>query len=448
VKNGAVYVLPGAHPVLSVCRLMEKFEEVRAVEKCRLTDDRIRRQVVPEGHSQSIIWDTVVNRLASRKYRSGRAVAVWMYRPPPGGRGVAERPLTLGTFYSADGAKGIAVEDARTAARAAAGKLALGLDPADDVREARRAAKSRLSVLLDDDGPYQQHLEEREIRNRRSVLATLRRYLSRLMDRDVAAVSRADLVDAIEKSGNRGDTRKHARALWEWCVARGYAPHNPLVGLRMARSPAERLSARRKSRSLKDQEIEVVWAVTNSPDSFHQLTRFCLLTGVRRSEAAALTWGMVKDDRIVLPDWATKMKREHQIPLTPTLRALLDAQPRINDLVFPSPRKRTRVIAWTPRIRALRRVTGIEDFRMHLLRKSVRTVMSRCGVSRTTARLAIGHQHEDQQDQAYDHHDHWEERVRAFETVAAYIERLTNNDTSVATTDVPTKNIPAPPLAA
>jgi hypothetical protein len=228
---------------------------------------------VSEGQSQSIIWDTVVNRLASRKYRSGRAVAVWMYRPPPGGRGVAERPLTLGTFYSADGAKGISVEDARTAARAAAGKLALGLDPANDVREARRAAKSRLSVLLDDGGSYQQHLEEREICNRRSVLTTLRRYLSRLMDRDVAGV------------------------------------------------------------------------------------------------------------------------------------------------------------------RALRRVTGIEDFRMHLLRKSVRTIMSRCGVSRTTARLAIGHQHEDQQDRAYDHHDHWEERVRAFETVAAYIERPTNNDTSVATTD-------------
>jgi integrase len=406
------------------------------MKKYRLTDERIRRQVVPAGEAQSIMWDAEISRFGSRAYPSGRKVAIWRYRPNGGGRSITERTLTLGVFYSEDGAKGISVDDARKAAQAAAGKLALGLDPAADAREAKRAAQSRLRSILADSGPYAQHLEAGDIVNRRTVLNTLDRYLAPLMDRDVKDITRADVMAIIDatikagKPGAAGDIRKHSRQLLEWTTSRGLTDHNVLAGLRLSRSPAQRLKQKRKSRSLKDHEIIAVWRATATPDPFHQLVRCALFTATRRHEAAALERAMLADDRISLPETLTKSRREHQIPITPTLRQLLEAQPPINELLFASPRKRVKIRAWTSRIRALRQATGIADFKMHMLRKTCRTIMARCGVARDIARLAIGHQRQGL-DAIYDHHDHWAARVEAFAKVESYVNALINNVTTV-----------------
>jgi integrase len=80
-------------------------------------------------------------------------------------------------------------------------------------------------------------------------------------------------------------------------------------------------------------EIKAVWDATPRDDgSWHSdhdvIVRLLLLTGCRANEIAALRWDEVKEDRIVLPKERTKNKRQHAIPLTATMRALLAARVR------------------------------------------------------------------------------------------------------------------------
>jgi integrase len=408
--------------------------------KLKLTKKVVGDVIVPPGKSQDTWWDTEVARLGLRAYASGRKVYIYRYRPDGGGRSTPERTLTLGVATDTDSREPtLTLDDARDAARIAAGKLAKGADPAADAREAKRAAKSNLRAILRDDGPYQQHLEAAGIVNRTTVRNTLLRYLAPLMGRDVKDITRADymaIIDATAQAGKlgaAGDIRKHSRQLEEWCVARGLKPHNVLAGLRQPlRSRAERLKQKRKSRSLKDHEIIAVWRATATPDPFHQIVRIALLTAMRRHEAAALTRAMLGADRITLPETLTKSGREHQIPITETLRQLLDAQPPINDLIFPSPRKRVRIKAWTSRINKLRTATGIGDLKMHMLRKTCRTLMTRCGTPKDIARQAIGHQHRNSLDVIYDHAEHWPQRVAAYAAVETYITNLIDNMSAAA----------------
>ena len=132
----------------------------------------------------------------------------------------------------------VTAEAARRAARAQAGALAHGRDPAAERREERRAEKATLRLALAD---YERSLEQRRIVNVRTIMSALRRGLAALMKNDVRTLTRGHYVAAIaaiERGGRLGaaeDLRKHSRTFAEWCVARGLADFNPLAGLRRPR---------------------------------------------------------------------------------------------------------------------------------------------------------------------------------------------------------------------
>ena len=60
------------------------------------------------------------------------------------------------------------------------------------------------------------------------------------------------------------------------------------------------------------------------------------MTGMRRREVCLLKWSYIKDDEIIIPANITKASRERRIPLTDTLRKLLEAIPKTDkdDFVF------------------------------------------------------------------------------------------------------------------
>jgi hypothetical protein len=103
--------------------------------KKKLSEVVAREAVVPAGASQLLIWDTEITRYGLRAYPSERKVHVFRYRLP-GDR--TDRTLMLGTFPA------VSVDDARKAARIAAGKVAKGLDPA---AENGRATRGRDAVI-------------------------------------------------------------------------------------------------------------------------------------------------------------------------------------------------------------------------------------------------------------------------------------------------------------
>ena len=91
---------------------------------------------------------------------------------------------------------------------------------------------------------------------------------------------------------------------------------------------------------LKDPELRLLWQALNG-GQYATIIKLLMLTAQRVNEIAGLRWSEIDFDRgaISLPAERTKNARAHEIPMAPTLRALLQAQPKIDgrDLVFGKP---------------------------------------------------------------------------------------------------------------
>jgi integrase len=194
------------------------------------------------------------------------------------------------------------------------------------------------------------------------------------MATDVAALSRNNIVTAIEalisigKRGSADDLRKFARSLCEWAVARGLAPFNVMAGLRSpGRTRQQRLrDAEDKGKALSDSEIVAVWRAAQRlqeraaageavSGTFGGLVQLALLTGMRRGELAQLEHRHIRSDavrgidgeRIHLPKTITKTAADHDIALTPLMRAVIAAEPRTTSaLLFPSRMTGGRMRGW------------------------------------------------------------------------------------------------------
>ena len=76
----------------------------------------------------------------------------------------------------------------------------------------------------------------------------------------------------------------------------------------------------------------------------------------------------------------TKTGERHEVPLTPAMRAVLTAQPKTTSaLVFPSSRGAVQMSGWTKLVGSANRASGVM-FKLHDLRRTARTLMSRLGV--------------------------------------------------------------------
>src|SRR5262249_639876 len=81
----------------------------------------------------------------------------------------------------------------------------------------------------------------------------------------------------------------------------------------------------------------------------------------------------------------------HEVPLTELMRQVIaGAAVTTSPLLFPSPATGGRLAGWTMWVTNLRQSSGV-DFRLHDLRRTARTLMSKLGVAQDLAELAIGH---------------------------------------------------------
>jgi integrase len=87
---------------------------------------------------------------------------------------------------------------------------------------------------------------------------------------------------------------------------------------------------------LEPDEIRLIWNLPKG--QYRDILRLLLLTACRAKEIAALQWGEVHDDMIVLPPERRKTRKiskkkptAHIVPLSEPARAILAAQPRSAD---------------------------------------------------------------------------------------------------------------------
>jgi integrase len=89
---------------------------------------------------------------------------------------------------------------------------------------------------------------------------------------------------------------------------------------------------RPRDRLLSDAELAMIWQALDD-DQYGAIVKLLILTGLRRGEIGGLRWSEtdLETNRITLPAARTKNGRPHVVSMSPSIRALLEAQPRRNE---------------------------------------------------------------------------------------------------------------------
>jgi integrase len=232
-----------------------------------------------------------------------------------------------------------------------------------------------------------------------------------------------DLLDAIEDGhGPVAATRALAylrSALNKW-AERDEDFQVPIVR-GMARSST---AARARSRILSDTELRTLWPALDASGNFGRCCKFSLLTAARRSEAAGMTWDELADGVWVIPPDRYKTAREHVLPLSQAALAIVEAQPRTAKLVFPGEGGR-HLSRGSSNMQTLAKRTPeiTENWSLHDLRRTARSLLSRAGVNSDVAERVLGHVIAGVR-ATYDRHTFLEEKRDALQRLAALVERI------------------------
>jgi integrase len=248
-----------------------------------------------------------------------------------------------------------------------------------------------------------------------------------LGDRLIADVKRSDLVrllDNIESGRGPAAADRVAgnwRTLATWHSSR-VDDYRPLL-LR----GAKRNKRDARTRVLSDGEIRHIWTASLDKGPFGACIRFLLLTATRREEAVYLRRSELVDPQTwIIPAARYKTKRDTLIPLSRAARAVINELPRIGDGDFVFTNNGRQAIGSISRAkRELDEASGVGGWVIHDLRRTARTLLSRAGIDADIAERCLGHALSGVR-AVYDRHAFEPEKRRAFEALAAQIERILN----------------------
>lgn len=199
------------------------------------------------------------------------------------------------------------------------------------------------------------------------------------------------------------------KTFFKWCIRRQYISISPLQTLELPRP-------KKRKRVLTDVELRTVWkAAGEFGGSYGALVRLVILTGLRRTECAALETTWVAPDRVTIPGPIVKNSKDFCFPIGSTTRALLESLKTNWHLLLPQypqgPLPFSTFSVTKPEFDATHSVRG---YTLHDLRRTYRTNLSRLRVPRDICERLINHSSaRSDLDEIYDQYDAWDEQVAA-----------------------------------
>jgi integrase len=351
----------------------------------KLTEKTIAGLKLPAAAAERLFSDDGLTGLSLRLRRGATGVArTWVYR-----YSIAGIPRKV-TFDFA----GHSLAAARKRAGDLQARIRLGHDPAQERAQTRADVRQTIGAELRSYlSQKRQTLRPRSyVEVERHLLIywkPLHRLPLRLVStRDVSARFLAIANDAGRTTAN--NALRSLSAFFGWALRQGLIERNPCLGV-------ERFPDRKRDRVLDATEIKAVWDATAGRDDYSAIVRLLLLSGARANEIAGLRRDEVFFDRIALAAERVKSKRQHSIPLTATMRAILDGRERRSgkDHVF-GRRLDGPFTGWGESKAALDariKAAGVvmKPWVNHDLRRSFATGLGELGIEPHVIEAAIGH---------------------------------------------------------
>ena len=333
-------------------------------------------------------WDSSVTGLGLRIYPSGKKAFLVSYRAH--GR---KRRMTLGSFGT------ITLDQARRKARRELGKVEDGRDPLGErEQKAQGETFGELTTKYIEDyakGPrFPEHPRKKtwrgdETRLDRNIPATWK-------GRKVVDIARWDVERLHSQIGalypyeaNRllSLLGKMFRLAKVWGFIKQSAD-NPAEGI-------EKFKERKRKRWVKPEELPALAKAIDAEGNIYvrAVIWLYMLTGARKTELLEAKWADMDWPRGQLRLPETKAGEEQAIPLSAPALAILQALPRQegNPYILPGANKGHHIVNIDNPWRRIRKAAGIEDVRLHDLRRTVGSWLTQGGVDLNRIKDALRH---------------------------------------------------------
>jgi integrase len=338
-----------------------------------------------DGKTDAIHFDTTMPGFGYRLRRGsgGKLLRSWIAQYRHGGQ---TRRLLLGS------AEVVGAEQARTMAKKALGRVANGEDPQAERSDRRGRDKVTMRAVV------AEFLAAREAELAARTFVEIRRYLTDpryfgpLHGLPIDAIARRDIaarVVAITRESG-APTAARARdalcALFTWSMRMGFTESNPIIGvIKPATKPRERV--------LTDKELAAIWRACGD-DEYDRIIRLLILTGCRRAEIGDMTWSEIAPNGTswTLPASRSKNGRPHTLPIMPMMREIIATVPHMatRDALFGQ--RSHGFTNWTLPKPALDERSGVTDWTVHDIRRTVATRMNDIGIAPHIVEAVLNHQ--------------------------------------------------------
>jgi integrase len=239
-------------------------------------------------------------------------------------------------------------------------------------------------------------------------------------------ITHNDVLTAIESKKAKSAAShalKDIRTFFNWCVPR-YLAHSPCQGIKM---PSRYIP---RKRVLTDEELKKVWfAATEYP--FGSIVRLLITSGQRKTETASIKWDYVngQEQTITLPDWLTKNGREHRFPIGSYAQDIIKSLPRKGDYLFEGRVHDQPYNGWNKHKADLDKKSGVQNWVLHDLRRTYRTIHGRIGTPPHVGERLINHisgieSVTSEVNAIYDVHTYLPEMRKAVEAFDGYLSQL------------------------
>jgi integrase len=420
--------------------------------RVKIDDKFCKAATVKPGQRVTVYSDTETRGFCLVVTAAGAKTFAVRYTLKDGDEAGKQVRVTLGPYLEADGK---AVATWRKEAAKVIGDAARGIDKA-----AKRAAVRKGSTMAELCARY---MKEHAPKKRSAAMDRNRidRYiLPAWKHRKAASITRGD-VSTLLAPIQFGDSATGlaprpyeaigvlalVKKIFSFAIDAEVITQHPCARMKI---DAPELDSRELSSA---PDLRAFWALTGEdpaylPSPFAAALRFQLLTGSRPGEVFGMTWEELDldENEWTLPAKRSKNKREHLVPLTPALRAIIDAQAaaqaarqaeaeaagkraRASRFVFPALRggRVTDKMRGLVLDRAMQAFAGagnkLERFTPHDLRRTAETIMAAAEVPKEYRDRLLNHVDNSVGGKHYNKHDYKSQKRDALLTLEQVIDK-------------------------
>jgi integrase len=350
----------------------------------KLTAKATAALTLPAGKTDVIYFDNTLTGFGFRLRlgAGGKVLKSWVcqYR-----RAGATRRVLVGS------AEVVGAEQARLAAKKVLGAVAMGQDPSADRASRRDKDRNSLRTLIEE------FLAAKERQLRPRSFFEVRRYLTGgyfkpLHGMPIDTVTRHDVSARVVAIARESGDPTAARAkgalssFFVWARRMGLCEQNPTI------DSAEPKPSPPRERVLADEELAAIWNACGD-DDYGRIVRLLILTGCRRAEIGDMAWSEIDLEAatFTVPARRSKNGRAHTLPLLSSALDIIKSVPQMatRDQLFGL--RSHGFTAWHEGKPALDERSGVANWVVHDVRRSVATKMADIGVQPHIIEAVLNH---------------------------------------------------------